>query len=102
MNIMSADLFLGIPYNIASYALLTHLVAHECGLEVGELVVSIADAHIYKNHLEQVKTQLLRQPLQSPNIELNPEIESVFDFRPKDIELVGYDAHPAIKADVAV
>ena len=100
--IRSNDIFLGNPYNIASYALLTHLVAHECGLQVGELVVSIADAHIYKNHLEQVKTQLLRQPLQSPTIELNAEIKSVFDFRPKDIELVGYNAHPTIKADVAV
>ena len=98
----SADLFLGIPYNIASYALLTQLVAHECGLQVGELVVSIADAHIYKNHLEQVKTQLLRQPLQSPTIKLSPEIESVFDFRHSDIKLIGYDAHPTIKADVAV
>lgn len=98
----SADLFLGLPYNIASYALLTHLVAHECGLQVGELVVSIADAHIYKNHLAQVKTQLLRQPLQSPTIELNAEIKSVFDFRPKDIELIDYNSHPTIKADVAV
>jgi thymidylate synthase len=78
------------------------LVAHECGLQVGELIVSIADAHIYKNHLEQVKTQLLRQPLQSPTIKLSPEIKSVFDFRLKDIELVGYNAHPTIKADVAV
>ena len=98
----SADLFLGLPYNIASYALLTHLVAHECGLQVGELIMSLADAHIYKNHVEQVKTQLLRQPLQSPTINLHHFVDSVFDFTPSDIQLIDYNSHSTIKADVAV
>lgn len=102
LNLRSNDLFLGNPYNIASYALLTHLVAHECNLDVGELIVCIGDAHIYKNHLEQVKTQLLRLPYQSPTIKLNYEVSSVFDFKPSDIELIGYQAHPIIKAEVAV
>jgi len=100
--IRSNDIFLGNPYNVASYALLTHLVAHECSLKVGELIVSIGDAHIYKNHIEQVKTQLMRKPNDLPTLELNKDIDSVFAFRPKDIVLIGYNAHPAIKADVAV
>ncbi len=98
----SADIFLGVPFNIASYALLTMMVAQECGLQPGEFVHTFGDAHLYSNHLEQVETQLAREPLPLPSMKMNPDIKSVFDFRYEDFELVGYEAHPHIKAPVAV
>lgn len=101
-SMRSVDYFLGLPYNISSYALLTYLLAHECGLDVGELIFTGADTHIYLNHLEQVKEQLSREPRQLPTLKLNPDKKSIFDFEIEDIVLEGYDPHPAIKAPVAV
>jgi thymidylate synthase len=98
----SADIFLGVPFNIASYALLTLMVARECGLEPGDFVHTFGDAHLYSNHLHQVETQLARVPLPLPSMQLNPEVTSLLDFRYEDFELVGYEAHPHIKAPVAV
>lgn len=98
----SADMFLGVPFNIASYALFTHMIAQVCNLEAGDLIITIGDAHIYKNHVEQVKEQLKRKPLPLPTLKLNPEIEVITDFEMTDVELVGYESHEAIKAPMAV
>jgi len=98
----SADLFLGLPFNIASYALLTMMVAHVTGYQPGELVHTLGDAHIYLNHLEQVDTQLARPPYPLPRLRLNPAVRSLFDFGYEDIQLLDYRSHPAIKAPVAV
>ena len=98
----SADLFLGVPFNIASYALLTHMVAQVCGLEVGEFVWTGGDCHIYQNHREQVELQLTRSLYELPTLTLNPDIKDIFAFTFDDISVEGYKSHPAIKAKVAV
>jgi thymidylate synthase len=98
----SADIFLGVPFNIASYALLTLMIAQVTGLQPGDFVHTFGDAHLYSNHLQQVETQLAREPLPLPTMKLNPEVGSIFDFRYEDFDLQGYEAHPHIKAPVAV
>jgi len=98
----SADIFLGVPFNIASYALLTLMVAQVCDLEPGEFIWSGGDCHLYANHLEQADLQLSREPLPLPTMKLNPQVKDLFGFRFEDFELVGYEAHPHIKAAVAV
>lgn len=98
----SADMFLGIPFNIASYALFTHMIAQVCNLEVGDLIISVGDAHIYNNHIDQVKEQLSRTPFPLPNLQLDPDISVVTNFGMDDIELVGYQCHEAISAPMAV
>ncbi len=98
----SADIFLGVPFNIASYALLTHMMAQVTGLQAGEFVHTLGDAHLYLNHLDQAKLQLERSPLALPQLKLNDSIQSLFDFTYQDIELLHYEAHPHIKAPIAV
>jgi thymidylate synthase len=98
----SADVFLGVPFNIASYALLTHMMAQVCGLEAGTFVHTLGDAHLYNNHLEQARLQISRTPLPLPKLELNPDINDIDDFTYADITVVGYEHHPHIKAPISV
>ena len=98
----SADVFLGVPFNIASYALLTLMMAQVCGLQAGEFIHTLGDAHIYLNHLEQVDTQLQRTPRRLPAMSINPAVQSIFEFKYDDFQLQDYDPYPAIKADIAV
>ncbi len=98
----SADIFLGVPFNISSYALMTMMLAQVCNLELGDFVHTIGDAHIYSNHLEQIELQLSREPMELPTMKINPNVTSIFDFKYEDFELEGYESHPGIKGKVAV
>jgi thymidylate synthase len=98
----SGDIFLGVPFNIASYALLTHMVAQVCGLGVGDFVHTLGDAHLYNNHVEQARLQLTREPHALPTLRLNPDVRSIFDFTYEDVMIDNYTSHPAIKGAVAV
>ncbi len=98
----SADVFLGVPFNIASYALLTMMIAQVCDMDLGEFVHSFGDVHLYKNHFEQAQLQLTRKPFPLPQMKINPEVKDIFKFKFEDFELVNYQSHPAIKAPVAV
>jgi thymidylate synthase len=98
----SCDIFLGVPFNIASYALLTMMMAQATGLEPGEFVHTLGDAHIYLNHIEQVKLQLTRKPFPLPQMKLNPAVKDIFAFRFEDFELTGYQSHPHIKGEISV
>ncbi|MBE6458286.1 MAG: thymidylate synthase [Alphaproteobacteria bacterium] len=98
----SCDMFLGVPFNIASYSLLTMMIAQICNLKPGEFVHTLGNAHIYNNHFEQVKLQLSREPYPLPQMKINPEVKDIFDFKYEDFELVNYQCHPAIKGEVAV
>lgn len=99
---MSADIFLGVPFNIASYALLTMMVAQVCGLKVGEFIWTGGDCHLYTNHIEQARRQLAREPKPLPQMHLNPDVQSIDDFRYSDFTLTGYEPHKGIKAPIAV
>lgn len=101
-NMRSVDTFLGLPFNIASYAFLTHMVAQQCDLQPGELIWTGGDVHIYANHVEQVKLQLTREPYPLPQLVIKRKLDSLFDYRFEDFEIVGYQSHPAIKAPIAV
>jgi len=98
----SADMFLGVPFNISSYALLTMMVAQVCHLELGELVHVLGDAHLYLNHIDKAKLQLTREPYPLPEMKINPEVKSIFDFKYEDFELINYQSHPHIKAEISV
>jgi thymidylate synthase len=98
----SADVFLGVPFNIASYALLTMMVAKVCNLQVGELIQNLGDTHLYINHLEQAKIQLLREPFPLSTMELNPDVTSIYDFKYEDFNLINYQSHPHIKAEISI
>ena len=98
----SADIFLGVPFNIASYALMTMMVAQVCGYQLGDFVHTLGDAHLYSNHIDQAKLQLTRNPHPLPQMKINPKVKDIFEFSYEDFELIGYDAHPHIKGEVAV
>ena len=98
----SADIFLGVPFNIASYALLTHMIAHVCNLDVGDFVHTFGDAHIYNNHMDQINLQLSREPRKLPTLKIKRKVESIFDFKFEDFEIINYDPHPHIKGLVSV
>jgi thymidylate synthase len=98
----SADIFLGVPFNIASYALLTMMVAQVCDLKLGEFIHTLGDAHLYNNHIEQARLQLTRDPKPLPRMKINPDVKDIFEFRYEDFTLENYEAHPHIKGEVAV
>ena len=98
----SADIFLGVPFNIASYALLTMMIAQVCGLKLGDFIHTFGDAHLYSNHMEQVEAQLARQPFALPTMKINPDVNNIFDFKYEDFELIDYECHPGIRAPIAI